>query len=78
MKTGTRTRETSPSIRDAVVVAWRLEQLLGAGFDLDAGERLSRDCGVDLHAVLDLIEQGCPPALAELILAPVDGESRSC
>ncbi len=78
MKTGPHTTEGSPSIRDAAVVTWRRGQLLAAGFDLDASEQLARDCGVDLHALLDLVERGCPPALAMRIVAPVEGESRSC
>lgn len=78
MKTQTHMSDGSPSIRDPDVVTWRLEQLLDAGFDPGASERLSRDCGVDLHALLDLVEGGCPPALAELILSPLEGESRSC
>lgn len=60
------------------VVLWRRKQLLDAGFELAASERLARDCGVDLHALLDLVALGCPPPLAARILAPLEDESRRC
>jgi hypothetical protein len=78
MKTGTNTTSDPPGIRDEAVVTWRRGQLLDAGFDLDASEQLARDCGVDLHALLDLVARGCPPPLAVRILSPLEGESRSC
>jgi hypothetical protein len=33
---------------------------------------LARDERVDLHALLDLVQSGCPPELAVRILAPLD------
>ncbi len=78
MKTGTDTRDGAPGIRDVAVVTWRRQQLLAAGFSLRASEQLARECGVDLHALLDLVERGCPPRLAVRILAPLDDESRHC
>lgn len=78
MKTGTDTTDGASGIRDLAVVTWRRKQLLDAGFSLEAAEKLARDCGVDLHALLDLVERGCPPPLALRILAPLDGESRTC
>ena len=78
MKTGTDRSDGGPSIRDAAVVGWRRRQLLDAGFGLRASDELSRDCGVDLHALLDLVERGCPPPLAVRILAPLEGQSRHC
>jgi len=60
------------------VVGWRRGRLLAAGFDPDMAGRLARDCRVDLHAVLELIDRGCPPVLAARILAPLDDERRPC
>ncbi len=56
---------------------WRRGQLVAAGFAADLADRLARDCGIDLHALLDLIDRGCPPELAARILAPL-GEARPC
>ena len=53
-------------------VLWRRRRLEHAGFDSPLAEHLARDRRVDLHAVLDLVDRGCPPALAMRILAPLD------
>jgi hypothetical protein len=29
--------------------------------------------GIDLHALLELVDRGCPPELAARILSPVQG-----
>lgn len=60
------------------VVAWRERQLLGAGFDPELARLLARTCAVDLHALIELVERGCPPEVAARILAPVPGETRPC
>ncbi len=78
MTTRTDTTDQAPGIRDLAVVTWRREQLLAAGFGLQASEKLARECGVDLHALLELVESGCPPRLAVRILTPLDNESRHC
>lgn len=52
------------------VVSWRLDQLVRAGFTLSVATRLARDPRYDLHALIELIECGCPPGLAVRILAP--------
>lgn len=62
----------------AEVVAWRRTRLRNAGFDAKLAEHLSRECAVDLHALIELVEQGCPPPLAARILAPLDHERRGC
>ncbi len=54
------------------VVSWRRAQLAQAGFSLPAASRLARDGRYDLHALLELVDQGCAPALAARILAPLD------
>jgi hypothetical protein len=60
------------------VVGWRRGRLLAAGFVPELAARLARDCRIDLHSVLDLIDRGCPPALAARILAPLDADPRTC
>jgi hypothetical protein len=60
------------------VVGWRHGRLVAAGFALDLAARLAGDCRIDLHAVLELIDRGCPPVLAARILAPIDEEPRPC
>lgn len=54
------------------VLDWRRETLIAAGFAAGEAERLAADVGLDLHALLDLTDRGCPPALAVRILAPLD------
>jgi hypothetical protein len=49
-----------------------------AGFGSALTEELSRECAVDLHALIELVERGCPPPLAARIMAPLDHESRPC
>ena len=60
------------------VAEWRLERLLAAGFAADLAARLAEDCATDLHAVLELVDRGCAPALAARILAPIDDGGRPC
>jgi len=59
-------------------VAWRRARLRNAGFDTALTEELSRECAVDLHALIELVERGCPPPLAARIMAPLDHERRGC
>ena len=54
------------------VVAWRRQQLSAAGFDTPTAEALARNPSMDLHALLDLVDRGCPPRLAARILAPLE------
>jgi hypothetical protein len=56
------------------VHAWRREQLVQSGFPARLAARLAGDARVDLHALIDLAERGCPPELAVRILAPLDAE----
>jgi hypothetical protein len=57
---------------------WRQARLRQAGFDRELTQKLSRDCSVDLHALIELVERGCPPSLAARILAPLGREGRDC
>ena len=56
------------------VLAWRRRQLIAAGFPRHLAERLAEDDRADLHALLELVERSCPPALAARILAPAEEE----
>lgn len=52
------------------VVAWRRTQLVRSGFPGALASQLSRDGRYDLHALIELVERGCPPELAVRILEP--------
>jgi hypothetical protein len=54
------------------VVVWRREQLVQSGFPRSLASRLARDARFDLHALIELVERGCPPELAVRILEPPD------
>jgi hypothetical protein len=56
----------------ADVTTWRRCRLLQAGFEDGLAERLAASRSVDLHALLQLVDRGCPPALAARIFAPID------
>jgi hypothetical protein len=64
--------EPDQAERGAEIVHWRRQQLLAAGFGSDLADELARSRAVDLHAALHLVDQGCPPAIAARILAPLD------
>jgi hypothetical protein len=69
--------EQRDSSRTAEIVSWRRRQLLDSGFPGPLALRLARDWAYDLHALIELVERGCPPALAVRILAPLEEEARS-
>jgi hypothetical protein len=56
------------------VVRWRREQLLRSGLPRRLAAGLANDARYDLHALIELVEGGCPPALAVRILAPLEAE----
>jgi hypothetical protein len=72
---GMRTDGQGDQARELQVVAWRRRRLLDAGFGYDLADQLAGDFRVDLHALLELVDRGCPPALAARILSPVDDEA---
>ena len=71
-------RESIESPSADPVVLWRSSRLRDAGFSPQLADALARDCAYDLHAVLGLVDRGCPAELAARILAPLDGERRPC
>jgi hypothetical protein len=60
------------------VLAWRAGRLRDAGCSARLADRLARDCRYDLHALLELIDRGCPAELAVRILAPLEDEWEPC
>jgi Glu-tRNA(Gln) amidotransferase subunit E-like FAD-binding protein len=56
------------------VVRWRREQLAETGFSLPLAAQVANDARYDLHALIELVERGCPPELAARILAPLERE----
>jgi hypothetical protein len=52
----------------AEVLAWRFDALCRSGFDLDAAALIAANVEVDLHRAVQLVDRGCPPALAARIL----------
>jgi len=57
------------------VARWRRERLVESGFPLPLAARLSTDPRFDLHALIELVENGCEPRLAVRILAPLEAET---
>jgi hypothetical protein len=53
-------------------------QLLRAGFAPHLAASIASERAMDLHALTELVERGCPPELAGRILAPLDEERTSC
>jgi hypothetical protein len=68
-----RTQTTHVSGVDQVVV-WRRAQLVQSGLPLPLAARLAKDTRYDLHALIGLVERGCPLQLAVRILAPLESE----
>jgi hypothetical protein len=51
--------------------AWRRRLLLSAGFPDSLARQVAETHGVDIHALLNLVDRGCPPELAVRILGPL-------
>lgn len=54
------------------VLRWRRDQLVAAGFEGALALELAQDRRYDLHALIELVERGCPPSLAIRIVAPLE------
>jgi hypothetical protein len=57
---------------------WRQLQLLRAGFAPAQAAALASERAIDLHALIELVERGCPTELAARILEPFDHEKTAC
>jgi hypothetical protein len=75
---GVETRIRLEQLEADDVVAWRRRQLRGSGFEDPLAAELAGDCRVDLHALIELVESGCPSELAARILAPFEDERSPC
>ena len=53
------------------VRAWRRCRLVEAGFPTTLADEVAGDPRFDLHALLQLVDRGCPPDLAVQIAAPL-------
>lgn len=73
-----RHRPTPPIEPGGNLAGWREQRLLRAGVEPDLAATIASDCALDLHAMIELIERGCPPGLAARILAPLDHERNPC
>ena len=71
-------RELAAPDPGADLTRWREQRLLRAGFDAGLAASIAADCAIDLHAVIELTERGCPPDLAARIMAPLDEETKPC
>jgi hypothetical protein len=60
------------------VGAWRRRRLVAAGFAPRLAAELAAEPGLDLHELLLLLDQGCPPTFAARILAPLDAAELRC
>ena len=63
--------EVLTSMQDPIatlVMCWRAETLVRAGFAAPAAVNLAASKHVDLHAAVGLVERGCPPETALRIL----------
>jgi hypothetical protein len=60
------------------MVSWRSERLLAAGFPEELARRIACDPRYDLHAVLELVDRGCPAELAVRIVAPLEQRPPRC
>ena len=68
MATEVEVLETRRISDEELIFAWRLEQLKRAGFDTELAADLAVCVDVDLHAATELVQRGCRPELAALIL----------
>lgn len=57
----------APEGEQAKVESWRLHVLIEAGYPLPLAERLAA-APADLHACVELVQQGCDPTVAAEIL----------
>jgi hypothetical protein len=65
------TIQVQPEREAEWIADWRRERLIRSGFSPPLAEALADDQRFDLHALIELVEQGCPPELAVRILAPL-------
>jgi hypothetical protein len=74
----TRKHGVTASVQSVTVVTWRTERLIAAGLPAALAHSIAADCGYDLHALLSLVDYGCPAELAMRIIAPLEETGRPC
>ena len=57
------------------MIDWRRDQLLRSGFPSALASHIALEPRFDLHALVDLTQRGCAPALAARILSPLEEAS---
>jgi hypothetical protein len=70
MRADTRSHLGGANVAEPCVLEWRREQLAAASFPAALAAEVASDRRYDLHALIELVERGCAPALAVRILAP--------
>ncbi len=65
MTTDTITHKVS---EEELVLAWRIEELVRAGYEFETADALAKRTYVDLHEATRLVRLGCPPETAARIL----------
>jgi hypothetical protein len=60
------------------VLGWRIERLREVGCSARLADTLARDGRYDLHALLELVDRGCPVELAARILTPLRDRCEPC
>jgi hypothetical protein len=73
-----RKRAVNYSATTDPILAWRVKRLRAAGFADDLARHVAREPAYDLHALLELVDRGCPAELAVRILAPIDKRPAGC
>ncbi len=57
------------------VLSLRRERLTRSGFSRPLAAWLAKEARYDLHALIELVERGCPPELAVRIVAPLEEDT---
>jgi hypothetical protein len=65
---------TAPSSRGNLT-DWRRDQLVHAGFDAELAALVAADRAMEVDALIEMVDRGCPPRLAARILAPLERKS---
>ncbi len=60
------------------ILGWRIERLREVGCSARLADTLARDGRYDLHALLELVDRGCPVELAARILTPLRDKCEPC
>jgi hypothetical protein len=59
---------TQGQSENAKIEAWRLKELIDAGYPMSLAELIAVRPSIDLHKAIELVKNGCAPELAAEIL----------